>query len=427
MYRKREGVFIGHDKGIKMDNQVWDLDFTYNGPQSTKISCHSGDFGSRAMCNMIGDQPLFYIEDSVEEDALSLDEMMMGDDLGFGAHDEKMLDEMRNKIKSYEKSAKLLSAIEITSPEQEFDLFLKNETTTLSLDNLIQFAGKSNNFNAYYNFIMANNIKISLTDTVESAFYDRETSCIMLNKNLNMNGAIMALMKSMRMAWTHKQGVLINPLAFQPEEAVLVNRIQAADSDIAIVAMLWDMKLAGETALWNNAMVGGYYDLCAAYAMEAMTDFRSIKSGLAARAAFEKWFISGRCKSYDRDIIQVMLGKHSDIQIGHQDASRTVALDLIGSMGKRPEGQNYLSSIAVQIMNDGMYGDVRDRSNANFLWFVTFERRMAEMEQKLQGDESTEEKLVENVISLPQNNADKTTNDTDTTASLFFLDHFRAG
>ena len=105
-------------------------------------------------------------------------------------------------------------------------------------------------------------------------------------------------------------------------------------------------------------------------------------------------------------------------------------MDVIAGVGLRPEGKNYLSSIVTQIMSDGLYGDVRDRSNANFLWFVTFERRMSDMEQKIKSDGGQEQlqKDENSVISMPQENKiiDHDTN-SNGVASVFFLDHFRAG
>lgn len=405
-----------------MDNQVWDMDFNYNGPQAVKVSCHVGDFGQRAMCNMISDQPLFYIEDSAEED-FTLEELLMVD--GLSARDEKMLDDMRTKMKAYDKSAELLSNMKITQLDDHFNAFLNNTVEKITLNDVLSFAKNSGTFKSYYDFITKAGITLSLDDTIETSFYDTKLKSILVNPNLSVENATITILKSMRLVWLQKQGALINPLAFQPEQAILINRMIAADNDIISIAMMWDMKLAGFENMWNNAMAGSNYDLCSAYAMESMTDFRSIKSGLALRATFEKWFISGRCKSQDREIIQTMMGKHTDIQINHEDTSRTVALDVISAMGRRPQGDNYLSSIAVQIMNDGLFNDVRDRSNANFLWFITFERRMSEMEQELQRDDTQEK---ENVISMPNHTTKSSTPvGEDHKASVFFLDHFRAG
>jgi len=351
------------------DTPIWDLDFIYKGTCAVKVSCHVGDFGSTAMCNMIGDQPLFYIDDSAdaEDDFLMIEgeidtSMML-------PTDEEFINKMRAKLESYDKTAKALSVSEIQMPEQRFDfVFSKLETKEKGLKSILDYGQKSAVFKSYLTFMIDRKIEIELTDDVQTSIYNRNTSKILLNPLLDELSACSALIKSMRTAWNHKQGVLVNPLSFQPEEAILVHRILNADLDVTKISFLWDLKLAGDDDAWLDAMTGADYDLCSAYAMEAMTDFRSIKGGLAPRATFEKWFLSARCKNFDRDIIQTMMGGHTDMDIDNADASRVIAMDVIAGLGNRPEGKNYIAPIVAQVMNDALFTEVRDRSNANFLW-----------------------------------------------------------
>lgn len=413
-----------------MDTSIWDLDFTYHGPQEVKVSCHAGDFGSIAECNMVGRQPLFYVEDSALD---SEEEMMFVEDISFPT-DEKFLAKMRAKLEMYDKTAKSLSKFDTVIPEKEFDKVFKTAKSgnKEDLKSVLDFGAQSGIFKSYLNFMDDNNIAIISSSCVASSFYNRHAQTILVNPSLDCYTASIAVLKSMRMAWNHKKGLLINPLSFQPDEAVLINRLIQADMDVTAISYLWDLKLAGDKNAWTLAMAGADYDLCAAYAMEAMTDFRSIKNGVAARSTFEKWFISGRCKNYDRNIIQTMMGGHADIDIDNPDASRVIAMDVISGMGERPLGKNYLSSIAIQIMNDSLYTDVRDRSNANFLWFITFERRMTNMEQELHisadGTKQSSAEKPDNIVSLPQDHSkfDHDENENGV-ASIFFLDHFRAG
>jgi len=54
------------------------------------------------------------------------------------------------------------------------------------------------------------------------------------------------------------------------------------------------------------------------------------------------------------------------------------------ALGEQPYGKNYLARFTDLIINDPLFTDVRDRSNANFLWFVKFEHAYNEAEQDLQ-------------------------------------------
>jgi len=409
-----------------MDKPIWDLDFVYNGAQTVRVSCHPCINGSRAFCNMIGDQPLFYIDDAQDDDELLFLEGSEFDMDSFPA-DEKFMADMKAKLAAYDRAAVSLSNYQKSSTEEDFDqLFSKDTKEILSLDDLLDFGRQSQIFTSYLHHTQEHGIDVITSTAIETSFYSKDNSTILVNPHQGRINGCTSLLRSMRQAWHHKQGVLLNPLSFQPEEAILINRLYAVDADIAVVAFLWDLKLAGEEDIWAKAMSSSSYDLCSAYAMEAMTDFRSIKSGLAARAAFDKWFLSGRCKNLDRDIIQIMMGGHTDFEIDNRAASRTIAADIIAGLGNRPEGQNYLVSIMSQIMNDTLYAEVRDRSNANFLWFVTFERRMSEVEEEIIQRE-TNDVEENNILELPQSSGiSGSSKPHGDMASIFFLDHFRA-
>ncbi|MEE3322691.1 MAG: hypothetical protein VX196_02020, partial [Pseudomonadota bacterium] len=66
-----------------------------------------------------------------------------------------------------------------------------------------------------------------------------------------------------------------------------------------------------------------------------------------------------------------------------------VAFDLVSKLGEYGFGKNYLQPYANVILNDPVFTEVRDRSNANFLWFIKFERSFKEAEQELQSSAPT--------------------------------------
>jgi hypothetical protein len=115
-----------------MDKPIWDYDFQYQGPQSVRVSCHAGDQGSKALSNIISDQPLFYIDDSADEDEFLFMEEDQAMPTGLLPSDEKFLAKMRQKIESYDRAAKSLSQFEIITPEDNFDQLLNNDNEDLS-------------------------------------------------------------------------------------------------------------------------------------------------------------------------------------------------------------------------------------------------------------------------------------------------------
>jgi hypothetical protein len=58
-------------------------------------------------------------------------------------------------------------------------------------------------------------------------------------------------------------------------------------------------------------------------------------------------------------------------------------MDLFKRLGELPQGRNYLSMKANRTPLDSCYATVEDRSNANFLWFIKFERSFQEKEKQM--------------------------------------------
>ena len=56
---------------------------------------------------------------------------------------------------------------------------------------------------------------------------------------------------------------------------------------------------------------------------------------------------------------------------------------LFSKLGEMPHGSNYLSARGKRAPTDTCYTIVEDRSNANFLWFIKFERGFQEKELQM--------------------------------------------
>jgi len=127
---------------------------------------------------------------------------------------------------------------------------------------------------------------------------------------------------------------------------------------------------------------------------------------------FEAWFLSDRCRQQDRKLIQLMLADYQGYVFEGENVSRTVGNELIIALGTMPFGKNYLAPYVGTIVSDAVFTEIRDRSNANFLWFIKFERSFREAEQELQGHENNarddhHESLKNNKKRLGKNEKEK--------------------
>lgn len=219
--------------------------------------------------------------------------------------------------------------------------------------------------------------------TPQSQFYPRGESCaITLNPHRPRGDLLNMLSRELRRAWQHFQGALVNPMSFEPEEAVLVNRAQQADVFMVSVKVAWELKLVGDAEAWDYMVGSPMASVTRVFELQAQQDFRSLNNGEAARAAYDKFFEGSCTKLHDKRIIHQMLLDDAGYMKAAKKQPRASA-ELFRKLGELPHGSNYLSIRNKRSPTDMCYSTVEDRSNANFLWFIKFERSFQEKELQM--------------------------------------------
>ena len=334
---------------------------------------------------IIGDQPLFYMDyDYSYEDE---------EDLRFDAAEMKILDSeidsLRREIETIDKLSQSF-ALDSTEKVADFhanahDMFAPLEVKEdADIEALLATLRESRLATAYLAHADKFGIKIQHSSQVQTASYDRNAGLISINPNIDQAEQQLLAIQELRRHWQHRQGALINPLLFHPDNAVLINRAQVADLAVSMIRVAWELQLAGDKAAWERIENSTLADLGRAFAREAYLDFRTINNGQASAAVFEAWFLTERCRAQDKILINQMLADHKGYVFDLGESEQNITPTLIAALGEMPFGKNYLAEHALTIMDDAIFTDVRDRSNANFLWFIKFERSFRETEQELQ-------------------------------------------
>lgn len=391
-------------------------DFTIgNAARARRVSrvAYTLDNDQPVRCTIIGDQPLFYMDyegdlenEFAQEDKLGFGGEFMTEYTDAGAEDmdiaaiedglhalqDKILDSSAFRAPPAEPGVaeeRLYSFIEdihmATLPVEPGEHYLYEDvadlTTALRASRLAA---------SFADFAADFGIELAYSQQVAGASYERDAKLIYINPRLPRGERLLLAARELRRVWQHKNGALLHPLTFHPDQAVLVNRAQMADLSVAMIRIAWELQLAGEKDAWERVEGGAFADLARAFAREAYADFRTLNNGVAASAVFEGWFLSERCRFEDRKLIQQMLADYQGYVFDGAQASQAVTAELIAALGTMPFGKNYLAPYVATIMGDALFTEVRDRSNANFLWFIKFERSFREAEQELQSDRATD-------------------------------------
>lgn len=358
------------------------------------------------ICTLIGDQPLFYLDEEItfEDGEDFLDESEL--DLL-----EKEIKTLKDEITAYDMDVFCYSA---TDSERYKEFYENAESFSYkaktskgeSLSSILETLKSSRLAHALLEATKNHGVSIIPSRQVEFAFYDRRSGSITYNPDLIIEDQILVISRELRRHWQHRQGVLINPLTFQPENAILVNRVQEADLIVSTIRIAWELQLAGNRAVWERIENSPMSDLGRSYAREAFSDFRTINNGVASASVFETWFLSERCRSQDKKIVQAMLADYKGYVFEDTSSSKKITAELICGLGSMPYGKNYLSMHAATIMTDPIFAEVRDRSNANFLWFIKFERSFKESERDLQPDADLSTQDVRHVLNGQKQGSD---------------------
>ncbi|NCT41740.1 MAG: hypothetical protein GW778_08800, partial [Alphaproteobacteria bacterium] len=338
------------------------------------------------ICTIIDEQPLFYMD--YESNTAAEDEGIF-EDADFAI----LENELRN-LKHEMESLENFSTGSDHTQEQTIEKFLEDkdfmfaqtQESHADIADLIETLKTSRLANAYLDCAAQYGVDVAYNAQIENGAYDRKNAKIFINPTLNDADQILIATQELRRHFQHRQGALIHPLMFHPDNAVLINRAQICDLVVSMIRVAWELQLAGRKDVWARIENSSMADLGRAFAREAYLDFRTINNGEASAAVFEAWFLSERCRSQDKILIQQMLSDYQGYVFDLKDTTQSITPTLISALGEMPFGKNYLAEHALTIMNDPIFSDIRDRSNANFLWFIKFERSFRETEHELQSD-----------------------------------------
>lgn len=217
-------------------------------------------------------------------------------------------------------------------------------------------------------------LRITYDKQTNTALYHPASRQIMINPVLPKAVQVILLARELRRAWQHAQNLIHNPMLFEPEDAVLLNRVQIADSRVIATRVAWELKLTGRDDIWTELEDSSLAPLAMAYAKQAGRDFRAANNGSAARAAFDAWFDAQLCRMHDRRLIQEMLADELGYVFGGKGPAMEITPEWLIEMGEMPFSQNYMVIPGLGLPIDNRYSAIKDRANANFLWFIKFER-----------------------------------------------------
>ena len=174
----------------------------------------------------------------------------------------------------------------------------------------------------------------------------------------------------------------INPLDYAPNDAILMNRVVHYDAGVFAIIVAYELMRSGKDTMWSWLYTNCPSGPIREYEKTA-ANFRTINSGEAYRKCWDMMFRNTTV--IDKRIIHHMLFD----EYMKASTKAKVSLREVQAFGELPNGVNYIPKIDLS-----KYSVLEDKSNANFLWFITFERSFQDKELAMLAEKKPECQII---------------------------------
>lgn len=212
--------------------------------------------------------------------------------------------------------------------------------------------------------------------------------------NLFKNAILVNLARALRDIWheTRKNSEINDNLThYKPEQAILIERVRAADCDSVAVMIAWELRSAGYKEVWRHVLGIDQSDM--AQVLLNVIDYNpaAVYNGMAMAHLFRQWYADHeRVRAVDHDTLEEM-----DILIEeNMELGNKVPLpEVIKEMTKLTNDVCYLDDVAEIVMRDPFFCNLNDFINETHLFHIIYDNKVVNVEGVHFRDESLARKI----------------------------------
>jgi len=153
-------------------------------------------------------------------------------------------------------------------------------------------------------------------------------------------------------------------------QMIVYYRALEADSAVYLCRVLWETKLSNiDRDLYDTVrdLNPSLRPCFKTYEQLASSKWSTVYTGEAFFEAFVSWFVNYPLKHVDTSVVRMMLSDYN--KINHSDNCTLLFMNKVFTINNK----TYLSPEFIS-STDPLFVEVRDKANANFMWFIKFER-----------------------------------------------------
>ncbi len=188
------------------------------------------------------------------------------------------------------------------------------------------------------------------------------------------NALLVSLVRALRDIWhEEKSGAFEDE--FAPEDALMLERVRAADCDTVTMLVGWELRGAGYTDVWRHLIGAEEGDMALVFTRFLERDPASLFDGAALAYAFRQWYADeSRVDGTDHETLETL----DDILLNHTGTTapfgdRRLTADDIERLACLPDGRCYLKGLGDTIMRDPFFAGLHDPVNQTHLFHLMYD------------------------------------------------------
>lgn len=162
---------------------------------------------------------------------------------------------------------------------------------------------------------------------------------------------------------------------YTPEDAVVLERVRAADADVVLLLTAWELRGAGHPGVWRHIIGSDHGDLVEAFADIMDRDPAALFDGHALGQLFRQWYADpARVDVVDHRTLEALDRKARDAD--DEAGQACAAPAIIEAMSELPDGTRYLDGMGWAIRNDSAFTNVGNIINRTHLMHLAYDRQV---------------------------------------------------
>ncbi len=189
------------------------------------------------------------------------------------------------------------------------------------------------------------------------------------------NTALLTLVRALRDIW-HESRHTPFENEYGPEEALMLERVRAADCDTVTMLAAWELRGAGHAEVWRHLIGTAEGDMAMVFHRFLERDPSAFMNGAALAYAFRQWYADdSRVDGCDHEALESL----DDILLAADDGyskpfgTRKLAAEKIEALAVLPDGLGYLDGLGDLILKDPFFAGLRDEINQSHFFQLMYD------------------------------------------------------